>query len=114
MSVSIAAASCSVTEPPAGDRLTGTRYAMQSFAGSPLPAPLDQDTVRGTAHYSMLGDTLVFDGHGSISSTTVIRLEYVDGTPPPLLQVTSGILHYEFPGIRGPPSASVLRALRAH
>ena len=114
MSVSIAAASCSVTEPPAGDRLTGTRYAMQSFAGSPLPAPLDQDTVRGTAHYSMLGDTLVFDCHGSISSTTVIRLEYVDGTPPPLLQVTSGILHYEFPGIRGPPSASVLRALRAH
>lgn len=93
-----AAVACEAATSPAGDALTGARFTMTAFAGIPLPAALDADTFPGTAHYTLLADTLRFDGRGSITEVQVNRLDYVGGTQPSIVQRSSSTLHYTLDG----------------
>jgi hypothetical protein len=94
------AIACDATGP-AGDALTGARFTMTAFGGIPLPAALDADTFPGTAHYTLVADTLLFDGHGTVSDVNVERLDYVGGTQPSIVQTSRGKLHYTIEGDAG-------------
>jgi hypothetical protein len=77
---------CSCTEPRR-DAFHGSVYALVQRDGQPLPISLDNDTIAGTAHYSLIADTLRFDQKSPlITGTDVQRLDYIGSTSAPIFE----------------------------
>lgn len=92
---------CSGTEPLRGS-LAGATYVLVRSAGQALPVSLDDDTIPGTAHYSLIADTLRFDAQQPlITGTVVVRLDYVGTTSPPIFQSRAYEYQYSRTGDAG-------------
>ena len=92
---------CSSTEPLRG-AFSGATYVLAQSAGQPLPVSLDNDTLSGTAHYSLVADTLQFDAQQPlITGTVVVRLDYVGTTSPPIFQSRAYEYQYSRAGDAG-------------
>jgi hypothetical protein len=77
---------CGCTEPHR-DAFHGSVYALEQRGGEFLPISLDNNTVAGTAHYSLIADTLRFDQLAPlITGTNVERLDYIGSTTPPTFE----------------------------
>jgi hypothetical protein len=99
--VAMTALGCISPNQPPSDRLRGVTYTLKLHGTMPLPASLDDDTVTGSVHYSLLADTITFDGRGSATGRNVLGLDYLGSGNPLLVQPSDAKYRYELDGDRG-------------
>jgi hypothetical protein len=109
--VAVTGTGCSSPDQPPADRLRGATYSLELRGTMPLPASLDQDTVTGSVHYSLLADSITFDGRGSATGRNVLGLDYLGSGKPLLVERSASTYTYELDGDGGtltgvcPPNA---------
>lgn len=97
----VAMMACTSTEPIRGP-FSGAMYVLVQSDGQSLPLSLDDDTIVGTAHYSLVADTLQFDARQPVITGTVVeRVDYIGTMSPPIFERMAYEYQYSLIGNAG-------------